>query len=338
VKELELVTVLTPVFDGAAHIRECLDSLLRQTYANWHCIVVDNASSDGTPDIIEKYSARDSRIRLARYEDFVDSTANHNRAFAMLPAESEYCKVLQADDWLYPECLAEMVSAANRSESVGLVSSYQLFNGHVHLDGLPHDLTIATGRNILRTTLLGLNVTGGPTATLLRSAFVLERKPFWESGFRHEDTEAYLWMLSRHDFAFVHQVLSFARYQPEARLRWSDRMNSRVPEDIVFLIRYGPSVLTEAEYRAALRAKLRSYLRWHLRQLPRPSRLRDRAFFEFHNEKRRQILAEADGDREVTYLMAIIGALLLRGGNRGSGADLRRLSRNLYQFLAQVGH
>ena len=58
-------------------------------------------------------------------------------------------------------------------------------------------------------------------------------------------------MLSRHDFAFVHQVLTFARQQPEARTSWSDNMNSIAAEDIVFLLRYGQLVLDDAEYRAA---------------------------------------------------------------------------------------
>jgi glycosyltransferase involved in cell wall biosynthesis len=308
-----LVSIVTPVRNGADFLEECLESALAQTYETWTCTVVDNASTDATPDIVERFSRRDPRIRLRRFETSVGITANHNRAFDAVDPDSEFCKVLQADDWLYPECLSEMVRAAGASETVGIVSAYQLWERRVHLSGLSYRTTFAPGRDILRMTLLGTNVTGGPTATMLRSAFVRERRPFWLEGFRHEDTEALLWMLSRHDFVFIHQILTFARSQGDTEISQSYRLNSQAAEEIVFLIRYGPLVLTENEYRLRLRAMLKAYLRWHVRQLPRISRLRDPGFFDFHQTKRRQILDEANGDREVVIAMEVLATLLARG-------------------------
>jgi glycosyltransferase involved in cell wall biosynthesis len=309
-----LVSIVTPVYNGAAYFVECVESVLAQTYENWDYTIVDNASSDATPEIAERFAARDSRIRHLRFDEFVTITANHNRAFDAISPESEFCKVLQADDWLYPECLSLMVGAAGAASTVGVVGAYQLWERRVHLQGLPYKTTFASGRDILRRTLLGgFNVTGGPTATMLRSSYVRERQPFYEEGLRHEDTEAVLWMLSRHDFAFVHQILTFAREPPEARTRWSDDFNSHDPEDIVFLLRYGRLVLDDAAYRRRLRSLLWRYVWWHVRQTPRISRLRYREFFEFHGLKRRQILAHANGDPEVRAAMSMVGALLLRG-------------------------
>jgi glycosyltransferase involved in cell wall biosynthesis len=309
-----LVSIVTPVYNGAAYVAECVESVLAQTYENWDYTIVDNASSDATPEIAERSAARDSRIRHLRFDEFVDATANHNRAFEAISPESEFCKVVQADDWIYPECVALMVRAAGVANTVGVVSSYQLWERRIHLDGLPYSTTFAPGRDILRGTLLGrFNVTGNPTATMLRSSHLRERKPFWEEGLRHDDTEAALWMLSRHDFAFVHQVLTFARRQPESRISWSYSMNSDEAEDIVFLLRYGRLVLDDTAYRRRLRALLKRYVWWHVRQTARISRLRDPEFFEFHSLKRRQILAEANSDREVAAAMSAVGALLLRG-------------------------
>lgn len=315
-----LVSVVTPVYNDAEYLVECVDSVLAQTYENWDYTIVDNASTDATPEIAERYAARDSRIRHLRFDDFVDSTANHNRAFAAISPESEFCKVVQSDDWLYPECLASMISAAAGFETVGVISGYQLWDRRLILDGLPYTATFERGRDIIRGTLLGaFNVTGSPTAHMLRSKLVREQAPFWEDGFRSEDLEATLRLLTRSDFAFVHQVVTFMRRREGSRYTWSEQMNFRVPESIVFLLRYGKRVvggqpvLTSDEYRARLRKLLRSYVRWHVRQLPRPSRLRDPEFFEFHSSKRRQILAEAEGEREVAAAMAIVGALLARG-------------------------
>ena len=314
-----LVSIVTPVFNGEEFLAECIESVLAQTYANWEYMIVDNASTDRTPEIAERYAARDSRIRHLRFEQFVSATENHNRAFSAVNAESEFCKPLQADDWLYPECLTRMVDAAASSRNIGIVSSYQLRDRRVDLAGLPYTTTFAPGRDIIRGTLLGrFNVTGAPTATLLRSRFVREREPFWEEGFRHEDTEALLWMLTRHDFVFVHQILTFAREQQNSRYRWSEKMASQDSEDIVFLLRYGTRlvggtpVLSQTEYRARLRERLKNYVWWHIKQFPRISRVRDPEFFEYHRRKRSQILAEANRDPEVTAAMVVVEALLSR--------------------------
>lgn len=313
--DLPLVSVVTPVYNGADDLPECIESVVAQTYANWDYTIVDNASTDATPEIAQRYAARDPRIRHLRFDEFVGINANHNRAFAAISAESVFCKVVEADDWLYPDCLSAMVAAATAApETVGVVSAYQLWERRLILHGLPYTTSFESGKEIVRGTLLGrFNVTGGPTATMLRSAFVRERQPFYEDGFYHDDTEAALWMLSRHDLAFVHQVLTFARQQEDARTRWGDNINTHGAEDIVFLLRYGADALDGPEYRARLRDLLTKYVRWHVRQLPRPSRLRNPEFFEFHGAKRRQILAEADGDRAVVAAMSIVGGLLARG-------------------------
>jgi glycosyltransferase involved in cell wall biosynthesis len=315
-----LVSVATPVFNGADHIGECIESVLAQTYRNWRYVIIDNASTDSTPDIAQRYVALDSRIRHLRFEDFVDATANHNRAFDSVGDDSEFCKVVQADDWLFPECLERMVAAASGNPHIGIVGAYQLRGTSVDLSGLPHTTAVASGRDILRGSLLGhFNVTGPPTATMLRSSCMRARRPFWNEQFRHQDEEAVFWMLSNYDFAFVHQVLTFSRPQDGSRWEWSERMNSHDAENIVFLLRYGravvkgQAVLTEEEYRVRLRQRLREFVWWHARQVGRLSRLRDPEFLELHQLKRRQILAEANGDREVGVAMAAVGAMLKRG-------------------------
>jgi glycosyltransferase involved in cell wall biosynthesis len=64
-QERPLVTVLTPVMNGAGHLRECLDSVLAQTYSNVEHILVDGGSTDGTLDILREY---DDRIAYWRSE------------------------------------------------------------------------------------------------------------------------------------------------------------------------------------------------------------------------------------------------------------------------------
>jgi glycosyltransferase involved in cell wall biosynthesis len=56
-----LVSVLTPVYNGEAYLSQCLDSVLAQSYGRWEHILVDNASSDATGEILRAYAHRCSR-------------------------------------------------------------------------------------------------------------------------------------------------------------------------------------------------------------------------------------------------------------------------------------
>jgi glycosyltransferase involved in cell wall biosynthesis len=314
-----LVSVVTPVHNDAEYIQECIESVQRQTYANWDYTVIDNASTDETSDIVARLASLDSRVRHVRFEQLVDTTENHNRAFRSIAAESEFCKVVQADDWLYPECLQRMVQVAQSTDSIGLVSAYRLWGTEVDLDGLPHTMTVVNGRKILRQCLLGgPYVTGAPTAVLYRSSLVREQNPFYEGGFEHADTEAAYRLLSRHDFAFVHQVLTFARRQAGARMQWADEMNTYGPENIRFLLRYGREALEPSLYRRQLRRELGKYISFHARQFPKPSRLSDGRFFALHESEIEAILDEAGRDREVRAAMLVVRTMLLRGAGRAA--------------------
>ena len=140
--ERPLVCVLTPVYNGEPFLAECIESVLAQSYQNWVYFIVNNCSTDRTLEIAQAYAAKDRRIRVHDNETFLAIVANHNRAFRLVPAEAKYCKVVSADDWILPECIARMVELAEAHPSVGIVGSYQLSGGddewYVRNDGLPY--------------------------------------------------------------------------------------------------------------------------------------------------------------------------------------------------------
>lgn len=63
-----LVSIIMAAKDTAPYIAECLDSIVAQTYTNWELIAINDHSEDATPEIIAKYAARDSRIKLVHSE------------------------------------------------------------------------------------------------------------------------------------------------------------------------------------------------------------------------------------------------------------------------------
>lgn len=313
VKGDPLVSVVTPVYNGGEYLVECIESVIGQSYKNWEYLLVDNASTDLTPEIISGFASKDSRIRHVRFEEHVGAIDNHNRALKSIASSSEFCKILQADDWLYAECLTKMVTAALASETIGMVSAYYLWDTEVALTGLPYSTVRAEGKDILRQCLLGrFDVTGSPTSVLFRSHVVRSREPFYDAGLWHPDREAGYWVLNNHDLGFVHQVLTFVRRQAGARIQFARNANTMGPEMISFLIRYGPTLLSTDEYRRLLRSHLWAYVAFHLKQLPRPSRLQQAEFFGLHRAQVARILEEAGDDAEVRLAMRAVEAMLSR--------------------------
>src|ERR1700749_1571107 len=75
-----LVSIVVPAYNEAKHIRECIESLLVQTYQNWECIIANNCSTDYTGDIGRQYAAKVSRVRVHDNEECLRAVPNFNQA------------------------------------------------------------------------------------------------------------------------------------------------------------------------------------------------------------------------------------------------------------------
>jgi len=267
--ELPLVSIVTPVYNGEPYLVECIESVLAQTYPNWEYIIQNNCSTDRTLEIAREYEKKDNRIRVYNNRDFVGVIANHNLAFGRIGANSKYCKVVSADDWLFPECVAEMVSLAEAKPSVGVVGSYQLSGGgsdwrawRVRWAELPYPSAVIPGRELCRKQLLGgPYVFGTPTSTLYRSDLIKRGDSFYPNSTPEADTSACYKCLQETDFGFVHQVLSYERVHENTISRSAKELNAYLPSKINDLLVYGSSFMSQLEADKRLKDLLEEYYR-----------------------------------------------------------------------------
>jgi glycosyltransferase involved in cell wall biosynthesis len=258
-----LVSVITPVYNTVEYLAECIESVLGQTYEHWEYVLVDNRSSDGSLELARDFEARDPRIRIVAADVFVGGGENANRALREMSPDAKYCKVLHADDWLFPECLERMVELAESDAGVGIVSAYRLEETRVTLDGIPYSISVLPGRAIARAMLLGRPypyVFGSPSSLLIRSDLIRERDPFYnvDNAFQH-DQEACYELLQESDFGFVHQVLTFTRRPDTAGTAHWVRVGAQLPGQIDLLLKHGPTYLEQAEYQRRLAVLLVHY-------------------------------------------------------------------------------
>ena len=119
-----LVEIVIPVYNGAQHLRECLESVLAQTYQSWKATIVNNCSTDDTGEIAEEFVQRDPRFRVVHCRDFVGQAANYTRAVAQTSEGTAYVKVLEADNWITEDSVQRMVELAEQDPEIGIVGSY----------------------------------------------------------------------------------------------------------------------------------------------------------------------------------------------------------------------
>lgn len=283
-KQEPLVSVVTPVYNGESYLRQCIESVLAQTYTRWDYVIVNNCSTDRSLEIAREYAARDPRIRVQNNENFVRVMNNYNIAVQQISPASKYCKVVAADDWLFPDCLEKMVGLAEEHPSVIIVQAYRLQEEKVAGDGLPYPSTVVPGKDVCRTWLLtgGPSVLGAPSTLMYRSDIVRSRHSFYNESNLHSDTEVCLEFLEHHDYGFVHQVLTFQRMREESMTSYSQAFQTYLPRRLYDLVTYGPKYLSEKELEGAIREHLSEYYRYLGWQVFKG---RDRQFWGLHRGK-----------------------------------------------------
>lgn len=103
------VTVLVAAYNAEPYLKECLDSLLAQTVKNLEIVCVDDASTDSTPAILDRYAKADNRVLVEHLKENVGQARARNIGLAM--SSGEYVCMLDSDDWFSPDTLAQAVDA-----------------------------------------------------------------------------------------------------------------------------------------------------------------------------------------------------------------------------------
>jgi glycosyltransferase involved in cell wall biosynthesis len=283
-----LVSFATPVYNGELYLAECIESILSQTYKNWEYIIVNNCSKDSSLAIAKSYAEKDQRISIHDNKNFLSALQNFNHMLRLISPESKYCKIVHADDWIFPECVEKMVALAEESPSVGIVGSYRLANNKVESDGLPYTQSVFPGRDIARMNLTsGPYVFGSPSALLIRCDLIRPREKFYNEAHSGADGEACLELLQECDFGFVHQVLSFSRLH-RTSITWANlSIQASFANHIYKHKKYGPVYLSPEEYKAGMKFLTTAYYRFLGSQI---MRLNDKKFWDYHRNAMENLL------------------------------------------------
>ena len=112
-----LVSIITPMYKGAAFVGETIESVLAQDYENWEMIIVDDCSPDDGAGIavVESYASKDGRIKLIASKENRGSSGARN--IALQTASGDYIAFLDSDDLWSPTFLSSQLQFIKDKEA-----------------------------------------------------------------------------------------------------------------------------------------------------------------------------------------------------------------------------
>lgn len=210
------VSVCTPVYNGAKFLDQCIRGVLNQTFSDFEYIIVDNASTDGTAEIIERYSEQDPRIKVYRNKSTVPVTENFNMCATHISDSCKWVKYALADDVLYPHCLEDMIKLGEEDSQIGIVSGYRIYDYRMIYRGLPVDQNIFDGADILKNQLLHeYHVCSGSPNSLMYRRSAFDELGRFNNEYVHADTDLSYRLLDKYKLGFIHDVLTWTGHHGE---------------------------------------------------------------------------------------------------------------------------
>ena len=209
------VSIVVPCYNVEKYVEECLNSVLKQDYENWECILINDGSKDNTLDIIKSFESKETRIRVFTQEN-VGLSATRNRGIDN--STGEFLFFLDSDDILSNDAIGALVLAFENNDIItGITTSSNFSNGKMVKDSQllhPKEGTITFQNNrfeVLRRTM-ETGLTPVAQNRLYRKDFIDDNELRFKSGIVHEDE---LWffetMLFAENVKFINNETYFYR-------------------------------------------------------------------------------------------------------------------------------
>ncbi|MDD7738632.1 MAG: glycosyltransferase [Fusicatenibacter sp.] len=121
-----MISVILPVYNGEQFLAKSIESCQKQTYTNWELLIIDDGSTDHSPEIAQKFAEEDHRIHYYRNEKNLRLPRTLNRGFSL--ASGAYLTWTSDDNYYYDTAFEKMVTALNEKKSDFVFSSCAIIN------------------------------------------------------------------------------------------------------------------------------------------------------------------------------------------------------------------
>lgn len=158
------ISVIMPVYNAESYLSETIESILNQTYTDFELLVLNDKSTDGSKEIIEKYKAKDSRIVLIDKEINVGPANLRNEGFEL--AKAPFVALMDADDIALPTRFEKQVTYLKNHPDVGVCGTWMTYFGGKKNKAIRH----AETHDAIKVSFLYSCAIGNPTVMLRKES------------------------------------------------------------------------------------------------------------------------------------------------------------------------
>jgi glycosyltransferase involved in cell wall biosynthesis len=185
---MPLISILVPVYKVEPYLRQCLDSVLAQTFTDYECILVDDGSPDKCPAICDEYAAKDTRFKVIHKENGGLSDA---RNVGIQAAAGKYIALLDSDD-----LFADNAALSNLSNVIEQTKAEVIFNSNLTTftetsrevyDGINKDFISGDPLQFYTQIMRSRKLILAGCLSVCLSDFLKKNNFFFKKGIYHED-------------------------------------------------------------------------------------------------------------------------------------------------------
>ena len=219
------ILVFVPTYNSEKYLRQCLDSVLQQTFQDWQCVISDDSSSDKSVEIAREYEKMDSRFKVLTHDKNVGAANNWNRAKEN--NNSFATKILCADDYLLKDALKEQLNILQRNQTAIVFSERDIVfpSGKKLHPRLPKYASNISFNDAFKFYIhLGRNIFGEPVTALFRTDLFVKSEGFYPKFEYSLDTSGYMAIARGQDVTFDSSVVGAFRV---SKSQWSHKLKGK---------------------------------------------------------------------------------------------------------------
>lgn len=185
--KLPLFSIITPIYNVENYLKECLDSVVDQTFSDFECIMVNDGSTDDSEHIARQYVEKDSRFKLYRQQNQGQSVARNK---AINECSGKYILFLDSDDFIKKYSLEQLAAIVQENEPDIVINSTIAYYEESKAE-IPRILNVSDAWNS-NSELLGVlsdnkAFMAAPWSIVIRRNYLLDKQLFFYPGIKHED-------------------------------------------------------------------------------------------------------------------------------------------------------
>ncbi len=196
------LSVIMSVYNGSRFLRQAIESILNQSFTDFEFIIIDDASTDSSLEIISGLVIKDERIKVLKNPQNIGLTKSLNKA--LTEAKGEYIARIDADDFSYPERFKVQVDFLDKNKNIGLVGTWaKIIDGQ---DEVLREIHNFTEPSDLKKVLIKYNPFFH-SSIMIRKSVLVEVGLYDENYQFAQDYELYFRIAQKSDLANISKTL-----------------------------------------------------------------------------------------------------------------------------------